>query len=399
MILKPSTKSDELTEMIQFLDDPAFVRLPDRVRKAALARRRGLDGEKYTAHILDRKFHNLPDHALIHDLRIPDGLGGFAQFDHIVLSRLSRTASIFEVKNFGGRLSRNTHDEWMVWYEGRRRPVSIPNPLAQVRRQREVLREWLRANQHDKAFEQIGVFVIMPPGCEIDHTKVTSDFSVYKADNVVSEWNEFGGISPLGKLFSTGVSQGSLRAIGVQIVAAHVPDDKTIHERLRIAHPAPEDAPDDAANTSVAVASEIAVATQTAPDLAPKPVDLNTVTVNPPIEPVTPVTSEPAPTSSPVPTSKRPKASEPEMVSAGISQKFLRDGRVAFLADPDNDEAAARLDAACEGHAKWNRQYRNWLCEADAAEKVRASLLTESLSGTGGAISGPQPANLHAQQG
>ena len=100
-----------------------------------------------------------PDHALIHDLRIPDGIGGYAQFDHIVLSRLSRTAAIFEVKNYGGRLSRNTHDEWMVWYEGRRRPVSIANPLAQVRRQREVLSEWLRANQHDKAFEQIGVFV------------------------------------------------------------------------------------------------------------------------------------------------------------------------------------------------------------------------------------------------
>jgi hypothetical protein len=400
MILKPSTKSDELTEMIQFLDDPAFVRLPDRVRKAALARRRGLDGEKYTAHILDRKFQNLPDHALIHDLRIPDGLGGFAQFDHIVLSRLSRTAAIFEVKNFGGRLSRNTHDEWMVWYEGRRRPVSIANPLAQVRRQREVLREWLRANQHDKAFEQIGVFVIMPPGCDIDRKAVTSDFSVYKADNVISEWNQFGGISPLGKLFSTGVSQGSLRAIGAQIVAAHVPDDKTIHERLRIAPPAPEDMPEDAAATSVAITSEIAVKSKTTPDPAPMPVDLSDVSVTQPFEHVTPGTSAPEPTPSLAPLGmQRRKASEPETVSPGISQKFLGDGRVAFLAEPDNDQAAARLAAACDGHAKWNRQYRNWLCETDAAEKVRAALITDSLAGAGGATSGPQLANLHAQQG
>lgn len=400
MILKPSTKSDELTEMIQFLDDPAFGRMSDRVRKAALARRRGLDGEKYTAHILDRKFHNLPDHVLIHDLRIPDGIGGFAQFDHIVLSRLSRTASIFEVKNYGGRLSRNSHDEWMVWYERRRRPVSIANPLAQVRRQREVLREWLRANQHDKAFEQIGVFVIMPPGCDIDRTKVTSDFSVYKADNVISEWNQFGGISPLGKLFSTGVSQGSLRAIGAQIVAAHVPDDKSIHERLRLAPPAPEDMPEDAAATSLAINPEIAVATQNAPVSAPLPIDLSEVRGTQPFADVTPSTSEPGPTPSPAPLGKqRRKASEPETVSPGITQKFLRDGRVAFLAEPDNDEAAARLAAACDGHAKWNRQYRNWLCETDAAEMVRATLLTDSLAGTGGATSGPQPANLHAQQG
>ncbi len=372
MILKPSTKSHELAEMIQFLDDPAFVRLPDRVRKAALARSRGLEGEKYTAHILDRKFHNSPDHALIHDLRIPDEIGGFAQLDHIVLSRLSRTAAIFEVKNYSGRLSRNDHNEWKVWYDGRKWPVSIANPVAQADRQREVLREWLRANQHDKAFEQIGVFVIMPPGCEIDRTKVTSDFSVYKADNVISEWQQFGGVSPLGKLFSTGVSQGSLRAIGAQIVAAHVPDDKTIHERLRIAPPAPEDMPEDAAATSVAITSEIAVTSKTTPDPAPPPVDLSDVSVTKPFEHVTPGTSAPEPTPSLASLGmQRRKASEPETVSPGISQKFLRDGRVAFLAEPDNDQAAARLAAACDRHAKWNRQYRNWLCEADAAEKVR----------------------------
>jgi hypothetical protein len=270
MILKPSTKSDELAEMIQFLDNPGFARLPDRVRKAALARRRGIDGEKYTAHILDRKFHAMSDHALIHDLRIPDGIGGYAQFDHIVLSRLSRTAAIFEVKNYGGRLSRNAHDEWMVWYEGRRRPVSIANPLAQVRRQRVVLREWLRANQHDKAFEQIGVFVIMPPGCDIDRKAVTSDFSVYKADNVIAEWNQFVGISPLGKLFSTGVSQGSLRAIGGQLAGAHVPDGKTLHERLRIAPPAPQDAPEENTADAAAVGPEVVVLPRAAP--APQPV-------------------------------------------------------------------------------------------------------------------------------
>lgn len=46
-----------------------------------------------------------------------------------------------------------------------------------------------------------------------------------------------------------------------------------------------------------------------------------------------------------------------------------------------------------------NRQYRNWLCETDAAEKVRAALVTDLLAGIGGAALGPQLANLHAQQG
>ncbi|MDX3911613.1 MAG: NERD domain-containing protein [Sphingobium sp.] len=404
MILKPSTKSDELAQMTEFLDDPGFALLPASVRKAANARRRGIDGEKYTAHILDRKFHMLPDHALIHDLRIPDGIGGYAQFDHIVLSRLSRTAAIFEVKNYGGRLSRNAHDEWMVWYEGRRRPVSIANPQAQVRRQREVLREWLCANQHDKAFEQIGVFVIMPPGCDIDRKAVTSDFSVYKADNVIAEWNQFGGISPLGKLFSTGVSHGSLRAIGAQLASAHVPDGKTLHERLRIAPPAPQDAPEENTADAAAVGPEVVVLPKAAP--APQPVggpEPVVIAAAPDLDPSATVIETPAAEVATPPTRRR-KVSEPEELVPGITEKILRDGRVAFLADPGNDEAAARLAAACEGHAKWNRQYRNWLCEADAAERVRAGLLIDPSAGTEDMASGLQPAshlpaNLHVEQG
>lgn len=124
-------------------------------------RQRGLNGERSTAHILDRHFHNAPNHALLHDLRLPDGIGGFAQFDHVILSRLSRTAAVVEVKNYRGRLSKNEHNEWHVWYEGRRRPIDIPNPLAQARRQREVLRAWLKARRHDVAFETIGAFVII----------------------------------------------------------------------------------------------------------------------------------------------------------------------------------------------------------------------------------------------
>jgi len=404
MILKPSTKSDELAQMIEFLDDPGFARLPDRVRKAALARRRGIDGEKYTAHILDRKFHMLPDHALIHDLRISDGIGGYAQFDHIVLSRLSRTAAIFEVKNYGGRLSRNAHNEWVVWYDGRRRPVSIANPVAQAERQREVLRQWLRANQHDKAFDQIGVFVIMPPGCDIDRKAVTANFSVYKADNVIAEWNQFGGISPLGKLFSTGVSQGSLRAIGTQLARQHVPDNKTLHEHLRIAPPPTDSTVDEDTADTVATIPEAAVMPQAAP--TPRPVagpEPAMIAAAPDVA-LTATSIEPPAAEAATASMRRGKAGGPEVLTPGISHKILRDGRVAFVADADNEEAAARLAAACEGQGKWNRQYRNWLCDADAAERVRAVLLTSPSAQTGGMASGPEPAShlpasLHVEQG
>lgn len=131
MIVKRSTKADECAAIAAFMADPAFDRLPERARGDVFKRQRGLNGERSTAHILDRQFHNAPDHALLHDLRLPDGIGGFAQFDHVILSRLSRTATVVEVKNYRGRLSKNEHNEWHVWYEGRRRPIDILNPLAQ----------------------------------------------------------------------------------------------------------------------------------------------------------------------------------------------------------------------------------------------------------------------------
>lgn len=170
MIVKPSTKSDECAAMVALIAALDFDHLPERTRKNALARRRGLEGERATAHILDRHFHDAPNHALLHDLRLPDGIGGFAQVDHVILSRLSRTAAVLEVKNYRGRLSKNEHDEWLVWYEGRRRPIDIPNSLAQAHRQKEVLRAWLKANNHDMAFEKIGAFVIIPPDCSIDRS-------------------------------------------------------------------------------------------------------------------------------------------------------------------------------------------------------------------------------------
>ena len=67
------------------------------------------DGETYMqamrkTDLMDRLAHSLGEArarlreeipaAISLDLRLPDGQGGFAQFDHILLSRASRTASI-----------------------------------------------------------------------------------------------------------------------------------------------------------------------------------------------------------------------------------------------------------------------------------------------------------------
>jgi len=371
MIVKESTKNEECAALAAFMASAEFDRIPERSRKEAMKRQRGLNGERSTAHILDRHFHDAPNHALLHDLRLPDGIGGFAQFDHVILSRLSRTAAVVEVKNYRGRLSKNEHNEWHVWYEGRRRPIDIPNPLEQARRQREVLRAWLKARRHDVAFETIEAFVIIPPDCSIDRSKIGAEVPIYKADNFIAEWTKFGGVTAIGKLFSTGVSAKTMLAIGAQLAGDHQPDPRGIEEMigLRSSKATPAVDVDDAIDkageeteSAITVQCEIpdeVSAEEASPVVVSNEPDATVVTNN--TMPSTMVADG--------------KASERIEIVPGIYERVLPDGRVAFLAGKDEAESV-RLKLACEGLARWNPRYRNWLTDKDQAAVVREALLT-----------------------
>ena len=379
MIVKPSTKADECAAVANFMANPDFDRLPERARKNALARRRGLEGERSTAHILDRQFHNAPDHALLHDLRLPDGIGGFAQFDHVILSRLSKTATVVEVKNYRGRLSKNEHDEWLVWYEGRRRPIDIPNPLAQARRQKEVLRAWLKASRHDLAFETIGAFVIIPPDCSIDRSKVRADVPIYKADNFIAAWMQFGGISPFGRLFSTGVSAKTLLTVAGQLAGDHQPDLRSLDEMIGVRpDKAGSNEEPEAAATEVGDhaphAGAATIAAEANSDVVESEVPasaLGIVTEPEPVPQLVPITNDPEP----APMIVAGKATDKIEIVPGIYERTLPDGRVAFLADKD-EASGGRLKQACQGIAQWNPRFRNWLTDAARASTIRETLLT-----------------------
>jgi len=371
MIVKPSTKADECAAIAAFMANPDFDRFTERARKETMNRQRGLNGERSTAHILDRHFHDAPNHALLHDLRLPDGIGGFAQFDHVILSRLSRTAAVVEVKNYRGRISKNEHNEWHVWYEGRRRPIEIPNPLEQARRQGEVLRAWLKARRHDVAFETIGAFVIIPPEGSIDRSKVGADVRIYKADNFIAAWTEFGGISPMGRLFSTGVSAKTLLAISGQLAGEHQPNLRGLEDMIGLrsskAKPAvdvgeEEDENNDEPESAVALpvgVQAVASAVEPSPVVA---------------------TTEPKATggmnnTAPITVVAEGKAFDKIEIVPGIYERVLPDGRVAFLAGKGEAEGD-RLKLACEGLARWNPRYRNWLSDAAQAPFIRDALIT-----------------------
>ena len=393
MIVKPSTKAEECAAIAAFMANSDFDRLPERARKETMNRQRGLNGERSTAHILDRHFHNAPNHALLHDLRLPDGIGGFAQFDHVILSRLSRTAAVVEVKNYRGRLSKNEHNEWHVWYEGRRRPIDIPNPLEQARRQREVLRAWLKARRHDVAFETIGAFVIIPPDCSIDRSKVGADVPIYKADNFIAAWTEFGGITPIGRLFSTGVSAKTLLAISGQLAGEHQPDPRSLEDMIgsRSSKTKPavdvdeaEDAAGDEQEPAVALPTNseaVATAEEASPLLASTE------------HKATVVTNDTAAISMVA----GGKASDKIEIVPGIYERVLPDGRVAFLAGKD-EANGVRLRLACEGLARWNPRYRNWLSDAAQAPFIREAVVSTLPEQTEDAPREPLTQPKHARQ-
>jgi hypothetical protein len=382
MIGKKSTRAAEYAFASDVVKSPEFAILPAATRKAIQAHRSGLWGEKDTAHILDREF-GAPDndrHVVVHNLRLADGLGGFAQFDHILLSRFSRTAAIFESKNYAGRISKNNEDEWQVWYNGQRFPTDIPNPVAQVRRQRAVLEAWFRAKGHTKAFEKVGVFVVIPSDGSINRKAITGDVPLYKSDNVVAAWTEFGGSTPLSRLFSSGISGQHMLGIARQLIADHQPEED-IYIRLGIdpgsADPGPTVTP---AQDTPAVATVPAQA----PETQPVPLIMADTLPEPPPQIDEPSGTEletasidSAPSDTPEPETRvhrKAKAGASVEVCAGIFERTLPDGRIAFRAAKDDELGKEALTSLCKGKAIWNPMFANWVCVPEFASEIRARL-------------------------
>lgn len=351
MIVKQSTTTEDMENVAHLFAEGALGHLTPRERSNLFKEKRGMDGERKVAHILDRFFYKSDDHAVIHDLRIQDEIGSYAQFDHVILSRLSRTATIIEVKNYGGTLSKNDHGEWIVWYKSKKRPQHIPSPTKQAQRQMAVLKAWLKNNNHDLAFSKVGWFVVVPSDCSIDRTKVSAQDFVLKADNLIEKWVEFGGISQLGRLFSAGVSTGSLRAIGAQLSAAHCPSTTSVHDRVRTAVASVENV-----GGPLDVEEQLEGEAGVRDGDPPHEMEVADVSLS-----LGQVTSD-------------ERRTPPIQIVAGIYEQELSDGRLAFFSGRNDEVAGERLKEICLGKAQWNRRSQRWICDDDRALEIKQVL-------------------------
>lgn len=347
----------------------------------------GARGERETAHILDRMYGHSDRVAVLHDLRLPDGLGGHVQFDHLLFNRVLKRVAVLETKNFTGRISKNEHNEWCVWYPNRRQPVEIPNPVAQANRAARLLELWLEAHQHSAAFRRVEGWVIVPPTCKIDRTRVGSGTRIVKVDNFHDRWVEdVGFMDTTG--FLTGLSAGQLNAVGAQLASQHVPATYAWSRKLGIAAAAaqsraaprkPCDNP-DAGSGSVEASSASADTSQegqateskttaTRASEAYSDAGADQSEGGHQIDCNQPEASQEATRNKSI-----SKATALIPLADGISERVLPDGRIAFVATPGT-AAAEQLSAVCKGRAIWNPRFRNWLCSSERAGEIREELL------------------------
>ena len=102
--------------------------------------KKGIQGERESAHYLDSYFKDGENHVLLHDLRFVID-ADVAQIDHLILNRTG-LVYLIETKNYSGNLIVNDRGEFTVQYD--HDSFGIPSPWEQSRRHERLLAKLLQ---------------------------------------------------------------------------------------------------------------------------------------------------------------------------------------------------------------------------------------------------------------
>lgn len=192
MLLK---KADDKGKRLALLEDLQRSTVLDARQKKWLREelsrlRKGIEGERESAYVLDQHFKDSANHVVLHDLRfVVDG--DVAQIDHMVLNR-GFGGYLIETKNYAGNLSINAQGEFTAAYDDDR--FGVPSPIEQSRRHERILQRLLeRLDIKGRAggpleFQHVVMFhpkaiITRPKASEFDTS------NVIKADQFPS-WHE-----------------------------------------------------------------------------------------------------------------------------------------------------------------------------------------------------------------
>jgi len=191
--------------------------------------RKGIQGERDSAHYLDHYFKDGDNHVLLHDLRfVVDG--EVTQIDHLILTR-GTSMYLLETKNYACNLIINAHGEFTAEYENAR--FDIESPIEQSIRHEKVLCKLLERLDlvgRVQKMPDIHHVVLIHPKATIERPPAKSfdTSNVIKADQFPSWHKGFVEKIGVGALFKTALNMRSLDTLkqwGEKLVRQHRPAD------------------------------------------------------------------------------------------------------------------------------------------------------------------------------
>lgn len=255
MLLK---SADDKSKRLTLLEDLQKSQLLDFSQKKWLREelmrvKKGIQGEKDSAHYIDSYFKDGENHVVLHDLRfVVDG--DVSQIDHLIINR-GAGIYLIETKNYSGNLVINEHGEFTAEYDDLK--FGIPSPIEQSHRHERVLvklldrLEIVGRTQKQPDFHHL---VMLHPKARIERpdSKAFDTTNVIKSDQFPSWHKQFVNTFGVGAILKVVLNLRSLDTIrewGEKLKRQHRPADlMTLPEFMR---PKQSEAPKPSAAVAV----------------------------------------------------------------------------------------------------------------------------------------------------
>ena len=231
MLLKSADDKSKRLALLEELQRSQFLDSAQKkwLRDELMRLKKGIQGERESAHYLDRYFKDKENYVVLHDLRfVVDG--DVAQIDHLIITRMLGIY-LLETKNYAGNLVINDHGEFTVEYDEAR--FGIASPLEQSLRHERVLSKLLVnldiVGRTQKQAEFYHVVMLHPKAIiQRPSAKVFDTTNVIKADQFPSWHQRFVNTIGVGAAFKSMLNVRSIDTIkdwGEKLMRQHRPSD------------------------------------------------------------------------------------------------------------------------------------------------------------------------------
>lgn len=199
------------------------------LREELMRLKKGIQGERDSAHYLDNYFKDGETHVVLHDLRfVVDG--EVTQIDHLIFNRASKIY-LLETKNYACNLVINEQGEFTAEYDNQR--FGIPSPIEQSHRHERVLCKLLERLEIVGRTQKLPDFhhvVLFHPKAIIERppAKVFDTSNVIKADQFPAWHKQFVASLGVGTVLRSAFNMRGLDTViawGEKLMRQHRPVD------------------------------------------------------------------------------------------------------------------------------------------------------------------------------